>query len=163
MLAIIGYLLLAISLQALAKLAHSKKGRLWDWIGYGPFFASMIFSVAFGTALIQWIPHPVADSMQGRMILDLVGIVVFITVGCITSYVAGGVLFSHAMAYAKKRRGELPEPETLPEPWAYKGQVNYLDTPEIINENDPLLDDVDHLRVTDLLGRPLGNVADVDR
>jgi hypothetical protein len=111
MLAVIGYLFLATLMQALAKLAHAKKGRLWDWIGYVPFFASMILSVWFATALIQWIPHPDADSMQSRMILDIIGVVVFITFGAVTSYVAGGVLLSHASAYAQKRRGKAPEAE----------------------------------------------------
>ncbi len=47
-----------------------------------------------------------------------------------------------------------------PEPWAHKGQVRYLDTSEIVDENDFLLDDIDHLRVADIFGRPLEKVAD---
>lgn len=41
------------------------------------------------------------------------------------------------------------------EPWAHKGQVSYLETDEPIDEQDFLLDDIDHLRTTDIFGRPL--------
>jgi hypothetical protein len=109
MLAIIGYLALATLMSALANLIHSKKGRLWDWVGNVPFFASLIFSVAFGTQLIHWIPHPSVDSMQTRIVFDLIGVVIFIMIGTVTSYVAGGVLFSEASAYAESRRGKPQE------------------------------------------------------
>lgn len=42
-----------------------------------------------------------------------------------------------------------------PAPWAYKGQIRYLETAAPIAEDDFLFDDIDHLRTTDAFGRPL--------
>ncbi|MBS7459208.1 hypothetical protein [Pseudomonas syringae] len=42
-----------------------------------------------------------------------------------------------------------------PEPWPYKGKVRYVETAEPIHEHAFLFDDIDHLRLTDALGRSL--------
>ncbi|OPA95519.1 hypothetical protein BFW88_07130 [Pseudomonas fluorescens] len=48
-----------------------------------------------------------------------------------------------------------PFTQSQNEPWAYKGQVRYLETSEPIDENDFLLDDIDHLRTTNIFGQTL--------
>lgn len=42
-----------------------------------------------------------------------------------------------------------------PEPWPHKGKVRYVETAEPIHEHSFLFDDIDHLRLTDALGRSL--------
>jgi hypothetical protein len=106
MLAIIGYLLLAILMSALAKLAFSAKKRMMDWVGYATFSVSVVLSVIFGTDFGLSLPHPAFDSMQSRIIFDLVGVIIFIILGTITSYAAGGVLHLKATDYVQKRRGK---------------------------------------------------------
>jgi len=49
-------------------------------------------------------------------------------------------------------KGQSAEPHPA---WAYPGQIQYLETVDIIDEHDRLFDDIDHLRATDMLGRPL--------
>ncbi|EIU1413925.1 hypothetical protein [Pseudomonas aeruginosa] len=46
-------------------------------------------------------------------------------------------------------------PRQKSNPWPHKGQVRYLETDESIDDFDFLFDDIDHLRTTDALGRPL--------
>lgn len=106
MFAIIGYLILAILMSALAKLAFSTKKRVMDWVGYATFSASLVLSVRFGTDFGLSLPHPVFDSKQSMLIFNLVGVIVFIILGTITSYVAGGMLHIQAADYVQKRRGK---------------------------------------------------------
>lgn len=103
MLAIIGYLFLAILTSALTQLAASRKTMLWDWIGCIPFFASILFSISFGIRVIDIIPLP--DFMPDAVIMtwQFLGTAFFICLGVVASYVAGDALLNQAPAYVRAR------------------------------------------------------------
>lgn len=104
MLAIIGYLFLATLTCALTQLAAARKTILWDCIGCIPFFASILCSVAFGIQVMDCLPslETFADSV--KLTYQILGVAFFISVGAISSYVAGGALLAKASAYAQARR-----------------------------------------------------------
>lgn len=56
---------------------------------------------------------------------------------------------------SSSRRSRHSSDRTPPKPWAYKGQVSYLETSTPIAKDDFLFDDIDQLRTTDAFGRPL--------
>ena len=104
MLAIIGYLFLAVLMSVITQIAAARKTIVWDWIGCIPFFASILFSISFGIRVIGIIPLPDSTSDAVIMTWQFLGTAFFICLGVVASYVAGDALLTHAPAYMRACR-----------------------------------------------------------